>query len=79
MGEFIDSEHLFELRRLRADVDRAERTGTTPLFHQAFQQMLWGHSVLDSKKYQEAQRKLTEEMERRVEMMDFPPKPKEKE
>ena len=77
MGELISTEHLFELRRLRADVDRAERAGTTPLFHRQFQQMLWGHSVLDSKKYQEAQRRSTELFEKLVDNMDFPPKPKE--
>ena len=77
MGELISTEHLFELRRLRADVDRAERTGTTPPFHREFQHMLWGNSVLQNKIYQEAQRKRTELLEKLVDSMDFPPKPKE--
>jgi len=77
MGELIKTEHLFELRRLRADVDRAERIGTTPLFHREFQQMLWGHGIMHSKEYVEAQRELTARLRDTVDNMDFPPKPKE--
>ena len=68
MGELINTEHLFELRRLRADVDRAERAGT-PLFHQAFQHMLWGRSPLAAKEYQDAQNKLTDLCEDRVDRL----------
>ena len=77
MGELINSQHLFDIKRLQADVDRAERTQTTPPFHQAFQQMLWGNSILHSKEYQEAQRKLTASMERHLDRIIFPYKPKE--
>lgn len=94
MGELIDSRHLFELRGLQADVDRAERTGT-PLFHRAFQHMLWGRSPLAAKEYQDAQNKLTDLCEDRLDRLlladrpidtlvktddiVFPPRPKEKE
>ena len=69
MGELIDSRHLFELRGLQADVDRAERTQTTPPFHQAFQHMLWGRSPLAAKEYQDAQNKLTDLCEDRVDRL----------
>jgi len=87
MTEIIHAEHLFDIRRLKADVARAERAdsnGYSPSFHRQFQQVLWGNSRRASPEHQEAQRKLTEATLRsdckilnEIFKESVPPKPKE--
>lgn len=81
MNEVIHSEHLFEIRRLKADVERAESADGykslqgkyTQEVIQAQFQALWGQSRVAAPEHKEAQRKANEYFRKLV----FPPKPKE--